>query len=176
MIWKLDGWRHSQDEPVEIKIMLLDGGVMPVKAHDDDACYDLYLPKQTVLKYGRQQIPLGFKMQIPEGYCAYIRSRSGNMSKGLENIKGKRINAEVKTGVVDAGYRGVVGCIVDNRVPTPSKADESGYVNKSLITLAQGYKIGQMAILPVPKVRLLEVETLDESERGDGGFGSTGTK
>ena len=176
MIWKLDEWRITHDKPVDIKIKLLEGGMMPVKAHGDDACFDLYLPKQVVLKYGRQSIPLGFKIQLPKGYSAYIRSRSGNMSKGLENINGKRINAEIKTGIVDAGYRGVVGCIVENRVPTPSRADEKGYVNKSLITLSKGYRIAQMAILPVPNARLIEVDELDESERGAGGFGSTGTK
>lgn len=164
------------DSPLEIKVKLLDGGIMPVKAHDDDACYDLYLPAETVLKHGRQQIPLGFCIQIPNGYSGYVRSRSGNMSKGLENIKGERINAEVKTGVVDAGYRGVVGIIVENHVPTPSRIDSNGKVDKSNVTLAKGYKIGQMAILPVPKVRLLKVDALDESERGEGGFGSTGIK
>lgn len=175
-IWRLDEWRRSHDMPVGIKIVLEDGGVMPVKSHEDDACYDLYLPKEVVLRHGRQQIPLGFRIQLPNGYCAYIRSRSGNMSKGLENINQRRINAEVKTGIVDAGYRGIVGCIVDNRVPKPYRKDESGAVDNSMVTLAKGYKIAQMAILPVPETELLLVDKLDESERGDGGFGSTGTK
>lgn len=176
MMWKLDEWRIAHDKPIDIKILLHEGGIMPVRAHDDDACYDLYLPSETVLKHGRQQIPLGFCIQLPQGYCAYIRSRSGNMSKGLENVNGERIDAEVKTGIVDAGYRGVVGCIVDNHYPTPSRIDENGKVDKSSVTLAKGYKIGQMAILPVPKTELILVDKLDESERGDGGFGSTGTK
>lgn len=176
MVAKLDWWQVEHDAPVDIRIVLREGGVMPLKAHDDDACYDLYLPSETVLKHGRQQIPLGFCIQLPQGYCAYIRSRSGNMSKGLENINGERIDAEVKTGIVDAGYRGVVGCIVDNHHPTPSRIDENGKVDNSSVTLAKGYKIGQMAILPVPKTELILVDKLDESERGDGGFGSTGTK
>ena len=57
-IWRLDEWRRSHDMPVGIKIVLEDGGVMPVKSHEDDACYDLYLPKEIVLRHGRQQIPL----------------------------------------------------------------------------------------------------------------------
>lgn len=158
------------DPSLEIKVKLHEGGVMPVRAHGDDACFDLFLPKRTKLELGRQQIPLGFSMQIPEGYCAYIRSRSGNMSKGLENVLGERFEAEVKTGIVDAGYRGIVGCIIDNKV-----LPHEGLKTELSTTLAAGYKIGQMAILPVPKVTLLEVDSLDDSERGEGGFGSTGT-
>lgn len=171
MMWKLDEWRIAHDKPIDIKILLHEGGIMPVRAHGDDACYDLFLPKKTKLELGRQQIPLGFSVQIPDGYCAYIRSRSGNMSKGLENVLGERFDAEVKTGIVDAGYRGIVGCIVQNNV-----LPHEGLKTELNTTLSAGYKIGQMAILPVPKVRLLEVDALDDSERGEGGFGSTGTK
>ena len=92
------------------------------------------------------------------------------MSKGLENVLGERFEAEVKTGIVDAGYRGIVGCIIDNKV-----LPHEGLKTELSTTLAAGYKIGQMAILPVPKVTLLEVDSLDDSERGEGGFGSTGT-
>jgi len=170
MIWKLDEWRSSHDQPIVVKIKLQEDGIMPVRAHGDDACFDLFLPKKTKLELGRQQIPLGFSMQIPEGYCAYIRSRSGNMSKGLENVCGERFDAEVKTGIVDAGYRGIVGCIVQNNV-----LPHEGLKTELKTTLPAGYKIAQMAILPVPLVKLLEVDSLDDSERGEGGFGSTGT-
>lgn len=166
-VFQLYRWQLQHDESVGIKIMLEDGGIMPVKAHEDDACYDLYLPRETLLRYGRQQIPLGFRIQLPTGYCAYIRSRSGNMSKGMENIDGVRFDAEVKTGIVDAGYRGIVGCIVQCNVMAHSEAP--------LTKLAYGYKIAQMAILPVPETELMLVCKLDESERGAGGFGSTGT-
>jgi dUTP pyrophosphatase len=169
-IWQLDEWRVSQYEPVDIRIKLLEGGIIPTKAHDDDACYDLYLPKETFLRKGRQQIPLGFCLQLPSGYCAYIRSRSGNMSKGLENVMGTRFEAEVKTGIVDEGYRGTVGCIVECGVDAIAEYGEARHT-----TLAKGYRIGQMAILPVPKSRLIEVDSLDASERGEHGFGSTGT-
>lgn len=174
----------------KVKIQLC-GGIIPVKAHKNDACFDLFVPKRTVVMIGRQIIPLDFKMQIPPQWCAYIRSRSGFASKGLTvylscdtNYEHPiRIDADVITGIVDSGYIGIVGVIVKyngNIIDIPTDSIEffqekikpnSDWDSK--IVIKEGERIAQMAILPVPEVEFEQVEKVNDSERGEGGFGST---
>jgi len=99
-------------------------------------------------------IPCGFCMALPEGYEAQVRPRSGLASKhGLTMI-----NAP---GTIDADYRGEV------QVPLINHGKEA-------VEITRGMRIAQMLILPVPKVNLVEVDQLDETKRGHGGFGHTG--
>jgi dUTP pyrophosphatase len=99
-------------------------------------------------------IPCGFSMALPEGYEAQVRPRSGLASKhGLTMI-----NAP---GTIDADYRGEV------QVPLINHGKEP-------IEITRGMRIAQMLILPVPKVQLVEVDELDKTKRGRGGFGHTG--
>jgi len=99
-------------------------------------------------------IPCGFSMALPEGYEAQVRPRSGLASKhGLTMI-----NAP---GTIDADYRGEV------QVPLINHGKEP-------IEITRGMRIAQMLILPVPKVQLVEVDKLDATKRGRGGFGHTG--
>ena len=143
--------------PVAVKFKMLPDcrDLAPRKAHADDAAYDLrsrqdlvITPKTTVL------VPTGLFLEIPPGYEAQIRSRSGLALKNALSLP----NAP---GTIDAGYRGEVGVIMYNRGEVPFR-------------IRRGDRIAQMVISKLPEVELVEVEELDESSRGTGGFGSTG--
>ena len=154
----------------EVKIILERGGIMPRKATDGAACFDLHTPADFELKQGRQVIPLDIRMQLPENMTAIIESRSGFASKGIEAIvqnwsgqNKKHINADVLRGIIDCDYTGIIGVIikVDDELPTKT-------------FIPKGTRIAQMMILDVPPVSFTQVDELDETERGDGGFGHTG--
>lgn len=161
---------------MKVKIKL-NGGIMPKKATDGAAAYDLYVPEDVSLENGRQVIDLKFSMELPHGYAATIQPRSGFSAKGMEAIVsdsypfddeeetyGKRLDADVIRGLVDEDYRGNVGVIVNVQE----------YHDR--IVIAKGTRIAQMQIVEVPKVELEEVEELSDTNRGEGGFGSTGVK
>lgn len=156
---------------------------MPKKAHPSDAAFDLYVPEDVVLRHGRQIIDLKFSIELPVGYAATIQPRSGFSSKGIEveehfnpfegceaSITIERINGDVLRGLVDSGYRGNVGVIL-NIVQMGC-----GYNEEYYHVLKKGTRIAQMQIVEVPQVDLIEVEELSETDRGEGGFGHTGTR
>lgn len=155
----------------EVKIVL-EGGVMPKKATEGAACYDLFVPEDFNLKNGRQVLPLGFRMQLPRSMAAIVKSRSGFASKGIEvtyeqlcELYTKFLDADVLLGTVDSDYTGIVGVIID--------------VHEELLVhtfIAKGTRIAQMQIVEVPETEFKQVDSLDETERGDGGFGHTGVK
>ena len=99
-------------------------------------------------------VPCGFAMALPPGYEAQMRPRSGLSSKHGISL----VNAP---GTIDSDYRGEV------RVPLINHGDKP-------FTIERGMRIAQMVIKQVPLVQLLEVEELDETGRGHGGFGHTG--
>lgn len=99
-------------------------------------------------------VPCGFSMAIPHGHEAQIRPRSGLASKHGVTL----INSP---GTIDSDYRGEV------HVPLVN-------LGKQKFTIERGMRIAQMLIMPVPTVEILEVEELDETSRGSGGFGHTG--
>ena len=127
----------------------------PAKAHADDAAYDLHsradmeLPPMT-----STLVPTGLFLELPVGYEAQIRPRSGLALK-------HNIMLTNSPGTVDAGYRGEVGVIVYNGGKAP-------------FPVRRGDRIAQMVIAKLAEVELEETEILSESERGSGGFGSTG--
>lgn len=157
---------------IAVKIKL-NGGIMPQKQHPEDAAFDLYVPEDTPVTRGRQIISLKFAMEIPQGYAATIQPRSGYSSKGIEAIitdddpfdgaitREGRIDADVLRGLIDANYRGNVGVII--------KVNE--YHDKMIIK--KGTRIAQMQVVPIPEVTLEEADELAETDRGEGGFGST---
>lgn len=155
----------------EVKIVL-EGGVMPKKATEGAACYDLYVPEDFILRRGRQIVPLGFRLQLPKNMAAIVKSRSGFASNGIEvmyeqlcELYKKRLDADVLLGTVDSDYTGIVGVIID--------------VHEELLVhtfIAKGTRIAQMQIVEVPETEFKQVDSLDETERGDGGFGHTGVK
>lgn len=101
-------------------------------------------------------IPTGLKLALPEGYEAQIRPRSGLALKhGITVLN--------SPGTVDADYRGEIGVILVNLSDTP-------------FTINPGERIAQMVIARHEQAQFIEVDSLSESERGEGGFGHTGVK
>lgn len=109
----------------------------------------------TVTPGARTLVPTGFKMALPMGYEAQIRPRSGLALK-------KGITLPNSPGTIDADYRGEVGIIMMNM------GDEPFLINR-------GDRIAQMVIAPVTIAVWTETDSLNETVRGEGGFGSTGT-
>jgi len=132
-------------------------GNVPKQAHEGDAGLDIMASLLTpaLLKPGeRRLISCGFSMALPEGFEAQMRPRSGlAIKKGISLVN--------SPGTIDSGYRGVVGAIVINH------GDEPFIINN-------GDRIAQIVIAEVPKVKMILVSALPDSERGAGGFGSTG--
>ena len=133
-----------------------EGGTVPARAHDGDAGYDLFASEDVCLEpmeYGL--VPTGVRLEMPPGYEAQIRSRSGNaLKKGLFVMN--------SPGTVDSGYRGEIGVILFN-------ASRAGVVVK------KGDKVAQMVFCALPQVDLVKGAVGRRTERGADGFGSTGT-
>lgn len=139
---------------MKIKVVLDEGAKMPTKAHRSDAGFDIYSPRTFNLYPGQSVvIDTGVHMAIPFGYVGFVKSKSGL-------YMASDITAE---GVVDSGYTGAVHV----------KLCMSERAEKPKCFLA-GDKITQIVILPVPDAELEESEALPFTDRGDGGFGSTG--
>lgn len=137
---------------VEIKVMLDNGAKMPTKAHKSDAGYDIYAPEAFgVAPKHSWTIDTGVHMVIPEGYVGFLKSKSGlNIKHGLTG-----------EGVVDAGYTGSIQVKLYNDSAAPYIFDK-------------GDKVIQIVIMPIPETELVQVDSLEETERGDNGFGSSG--
>lgn len=137
---------------IYVKIKLLKGGKLPEKKHSGDACFDCYARESVEIYDGdRKKVPLGFAMEIPQGYEAVIRPRSG--------LSSHRIDCCI--GTIDSNYRGEVNAIIQN------SSDE-------IIKITKGDRICQIAIRESPQVMFDIVDELNPSERNENGFGSTG--
>ena len=127
----------------------------PAKAHSDDAAYDLRSRVDLELPVRRSVlVPTGLFLELPVGFEAQIRPRSGLALK-------HDIMLTNSPGTVDAGYRGEVGVIVYNGGSEP-------------FSVRRGDRIAQMVIARLANVALEPVASLSETGRGSGGFGSTG--
>ena len=134
------------------KIKLLENGKLPEKKHSGDACYDCYARESVEIYDGdRKKIPLGFALELPQGYEAVIRPRSGLSSHYVDCC----------IGTIDSNYRGEVNAIIQNW------SDE-------ILKIHKGDRICQMAIREVPQVMFEKVDELSPSDRNENGFGSTG--
>lgn len=140
----------------EVLIHRLDPDLpLPRYARPGDAGADLYARIDLEIPAGgRVLVPTGIAIALPVGYVALVTPRSGFSLK----LGGTLLNSP---GVIDAGYRGEVGCIVHN-----TTAD--------VMHIARGDRIAQLLVLPIPEVALTEVAALPGTQRADGGFGSTG--
>ena len=136
---------------VKIKRLSPDAKI-PKYAKAGDACMDLYAVEHIIDKYGNQVYNTQIAMEIPEGYVGLVFPRS-SVSKTTLALR----NA---VGVIDSGYRGSI-------VLKYGGTTREGY--------SQGDRVGQIMILPYPQIEFEEVSELSDSERGSGGFGSTGT-
>ena len=145
------------NERVIVKVKrLVPEGLPPKQAKKGDAAFDLYSVVDYELRAGESYgVPTGIALEIPHGYEGQIRPRSGLALKNGITITNS-------PGTIDSGYRGEVRIIVHNLSREPFK-------------ISRGMRIAQIAIRPVPEVDFIEVEELEESDRGEGGFGSTGT-
>ena len=145
-------------EHITLQLKKLDSDLpMPRYAHAGDAGLDLYAAEDVTLQPGqRVMVPTGIAIAIPQGYAGFVQPRSGLAAK-------QGITIVNTPGLIDSGYRGEVKVIVLN-------TDSSNAVQ-----LARGERIAQLVIQAVPFVTLEEVEELGSTERGAGGFGSSGT-
>ena len=129
--------------------------ILPVYAHPGDAGMDLYSVDNLIVAPGeRALVHTGLVMNLPAGFEAQVRPRSGLALKNGITV----LNTP---GTIDEGYRGEVGVILANFGDAP-------------FTVSRGSKIAQMVVSPVTRVMPIEVDEVDDTERGAGGFGSTG--
>lgn len=135
-----------------MKVKVDKGCYVPERAHEDDAGLDLRTPHEVFIPAGGSAvIDTGVHMQIPVGMVGMLKSKSGlNVKYGIAS-----------EGVIDAGYTGAIIAKLYNHGSKGVKLDA-------------GSKITQIVIMPIAKLPIELVEHLDDSERGDKGFGSSG--
>jgi dUTP diphosphatase len=125
---------------------------LPFYGHQGDAGLDLFSCVDCLLGAGEvKAVPTGIKVAIPQGYVGLIWDKSGISLKGVHKL----------AGVVDAGYRGEVRVVMAN-------------LGREPYAVTKGMKIAQMLIQPIMDVKVVEADGLDDTSRGEGGFGSTG--
>jgi len=140
-----------------LRIKRLDPGLPPpAYAHEGDAGMDLYAAADvTLLPFERALVPTGIAVAIPEGYAGFVQPRSGlAIKRGLSLVN--------TPGLIDSHYRGEIKVIAINLDATLP------------IHIERGEKVAQFVIQAVEKALLEEVDQLDVTVRGEGGFGSTG--
>lgn len=143
----------------QVKVVLRDNNCLPIKAHDSDAGYDLKSMSDYVVEPNQQVlVDTGINIGLPKEddwiYQAQIRPRSGLALK-------KGITITNSPGTIDEDYHGNVGVIIRNT------GSEPFVINKY-------DKIAQMVITKIPRTEMVIVDSLDDSVRGNNGFGSTG--
>lgn len=139
-----------------VKIKRLDPGLpLPSYAKSGDAGVDLHATKDVIVHpMDRALIPTGIAIQLPRGVEAQVRSRSGlALKKGVFVLN--------SPGTIDSGYTGEIGVILFNTTNEP-------------FSVKRGDRIAQLVFSPVYQAEFKEVDELEETERGGGGFGSTG--
>lgn len=140
------------NKTVKMKIKLDADAFMPTRAHSKDAGLDLYaIHPQYIPAHGSAKFDTGVHIELPPDTVGMLKSKSGlNTKYGLTS-----------EGVIDEGYTGSIVVKLYNH-------SENAYV------VERGDKISQLVILPIVKPELELVEELEDTERGSGGFGSTG--
>ena len=141
---------------MELNVKLSDGAPLPKHAKQGDAGLDLTsLHSHVVKPHDRVMVNTGFRAEIPTGYFGMVVPRSGVASK-------RGLTLANSPGIVDSNYRGEV------LLPMLNTSDEDQ-------AILEGERIAQILIIPHETVICVEVDELSETDRGDGGFGSTGT-
>lgn len=141
-----------------VKFLKIDSSaILPSYAHPGDAGMDLCSVEECSIAPGsRRLVKTGLAMMLPPGYEAQVRPRSGlALKKGVTVLN--------TPGTIDEGYRGEIGVILAN-------------FGEEEFAIAKGDRIAQMVIAPCTRAAVEEVSSLDETERGSGGFGSTGVR
>lgn len=145
----------------KLKIRIVNTSSLPLPQYSTplsagmDLRADIEVPL-TIAPMGRVLVPTGIRIELPEGYEAQIRPRSGLAAKHGVTV----LNTP---GTIDADYRGEIKVILVNLSDTP-------------FTFKRGERIAQMVISSYTRAEWIETDELGESERGEGGFGHTGVK
>ncbi|MBF4510806.1 MAG: dUTP diphosphatase [Aeromicrobium sp.] len=140
-----------------LRILRLDDGLpLPAYAHDGDAGLDLYAAEDITLRpFQRALVRTGIAVALPSGCAGFVQPRSGlALKRGLSFVN--------TPGLIDSHYRGEIKVIAINLDPVEE------------LSIQRGDRIAQLVIQRVERADVTEVETLDETARGEGGFGSTG--
>lgn len=135
--------------------------VVPTKAHVTDAAFDLTATTRSVDDYGNIVYGTGIATEIPHGYAGLVFPRS--------SIAKKRLVLSNGVGIIDSDFRGE---IMMKFKPTLATAEHNLGTYDFIYQV--GERIGQLMIVPYPDIEFEEVEELTQTERGDGGYGSTG--
>jgi dUTP pyrophosphatase len=154
---------HKESFEVCVQVMHDKGGKLPLKAHKTDAGFDVYATEDIKLLPGQVvKHPLNIKLHLPKGSWAEITTKSGLGAKGQL----------VYAGVIDESYRGIPHVVMTNVKFTR----ENGMDNLDPLLIMKGDKVAQLIMNPYnPNYYLTEVkEVHEDTERGSGGFGSTG--
>ena len=159
---------------------LSEKAVMPKKAHPSDAGFDLVATRRWFDKDGCLCYGTDLAFEIPEGYVGYIFPRSSNSKKDL--------SLSNSVGVIDSGYRGEVTFKFRPALTfNPFESNQCLWQNAGInyagevlnstlnaICYNVGDRIGQLIIMPIPDIEFEEADELSETDRGEGGYGSTG--
>lgn len=150
-------YRNARTKTIEVELVH-DDAVFPKYAYESDSGFDLHSTQDlTIGPFGRILVPTGIKVSFQEGYEIQVRPKSGlAIKQGLTVLN--------TPGTVDQGYTGEIQVIVFN-------------TNNYTVMIPKGMKVGQAVLCPVINgkyVRFEKVDTLNEKDRGDNGFGSTG--
>lgn len=137
---------------MKVNVKLDKGAKLPTRGHADDAGLDIYTPEMLIIKAKKAvTVDTGVHIQIPKGYVGFLKSKSGlNVKQSL-----------LSEGVIDSGYTGSIRVKLYNHGEVPA-------------IINPGEKVSQLVLLPIITPDLEVVDALEETERGDGGFGSTG--
>ena len=148
---------HSYSIELPMTVDTANGAKVPTYAHETDAAADIYAMDTTVLPphtYGNK-LRTGVKIQLPEGWQALILPRSSIGAKTPLRLSNS-------VGLIDSGYRGELGVLYDNTSDEP-------------YTVNAGDRIAQLLVMPSYRFQAKVVDILADSDRGEGGFGSSGT-
>lgn len=150
---------------------LNDNAVIPVKAHSTDAGFDMIATRREIDDHGNVSYGTGLAIEIPNGYVGLLFPRS--------SVSKQDIILANSVGVIDSGYRGEI-IFKFKPIQQANKALSTNpycHYNHRFSTGTDyrvGDRIGQLIIIPIPDIELIETDELSDSQRGEGGFGSTG--
>lgn len=174
--------KEAQNMPLEIGFKRLsDNAILPTKAHATDSGFDLFAANDVIIAPGETVVvPTDIAVQLPKGYEGQVRPRSGITSK---------TKLRVQLGTIDNEYTGDIGVIVDNIAPvfltefpiypiTITGEWRTDYLDQypdETYLIRKGDKIAQLVVQPIPATVAVEITgKLEDSDRGEAGFGSSG--
>ena len=159
-----------KEQTFKIEVQVEEGGKMPSKAHMNDAGFDVYSTEDIALYPGQvKKIPLNIRLKLPLSSWAEITTKSGLGSQGQL----------VYAGVIDQDYRGIVHVVMTNvNLIEGLDADGIPLMRTQPILIKKGDKVAQLIMSPYSNQFYMEsVDSVDtNTSRGEGGFGSSGTK